>query len=112
MPKIVVTCLLSCAISLSVSAQSLIRAFQMGDWVSQNCDDLHFTSNGDVVVGGASNGRPDFDPGPGVVQLDTNVAREGFVARYDSTGNLIWVVGLEGGLATVTEIEEDASGNL
>jgi hypothetical protein len=48
---------------------------------------------GNIYVRGSFHDTSDFDPGPGINQLvNTSVVfGEAFFAKYDSTGNLIWV---------------------
>jgi gliding motility-associated-like protein len=46
--------------------------------------------NGDIIVAGFTSGVTDFDPGPATYNLSTT-ANDAFVARYDFSGNLVWV---------------------
>lgn len=78
---------------------------------------------GDIVVDGAGasgvvgsfSGTVDFDPGPGTVNL-TSADGDAFVARYDASGALIWVVATAGagggsGGASGVGLDMDATGN-
>lgn len=50
-------------------------------------------SNGDFYIAGTFDDTVDFDPGPGVTNLISNNIsyQDGFIARYDSSMNLIWI---------------------
>jgi Secretion system C-terminal sorting domain len=50
-------------------------------------------SNGDFYIAGTFDNTVDFDPGSGVTNLISNNIsyQDGFIARYDSSMNLIWV---------------------
>lgn len=49
--------------------------------------------NGDCYVTGLFKGTVDFDPGAGVANLTStsSITSDGYVAKYDSNGNFIWV---------------------
>jgi len=59
-----------------------------GGWIN----DLFMTSapNGDVIITGAYSGTSDFDPGLDTLLLPDAPGYNGFIARYDTLGNLVW----------------------
>src|SRR5690348_3768788 len=78
-------------------------------------------SAGNAYVTGTFHGQNiDFDPGAGVANLGTAAASIGvFIAKYNSSGGLVWVKGLAnntgfgttGQVAAVGGIALDGSGN-
>ncbi len=70
---------------------------QIHDWVI-SCGDLdqdiiynvQVDNIGNVYVVGEFSGTVDFDPGLGIMLLTSNGEKSGFVAKYSSSGNLIW----------------------
>jgi hypothetical protein len=68
---------------------------------------------GNVYVGGTFSGNSDFDPGPGEKLLSSRGVGtwEGFVAKYDAQGQLIWASSIGGGgNDAVFGLAADASG--
>lgn len=47
--------------------------------------------SGNVFVSGYFSAVTDFDPGPGIYNLDPNVVGKTFVVKLDSYGNFVWV---------------------
>ncbi|MBN4073029.1 T9SS type A sorting domain-containing protein [Crocinitomix catalasitica] len=52
-------------------------------------NDVEFNAAGNVLMGGSFEGIVDFDPGAGVVNLDSAIAGGGFTVKLDSDGNFI-----------------------
>lgn len=52
--------------------------------------EIAIDSNGDLIVLGTINGTADFDPGLGVSSI-TTTTECAFVAKYNSTGDFLWV---------------------
>ncbi len=50
--------------------------------------------SGNIYFGGVFNGKTDFDPGPGVVNLTISGSNNGFLCKLDSNGNFGWVLNL------------------
>ena len=68
---------------------------------------------GNVHVGGVFQNVADFDPGPGISNLISQGSFGGFVAKYDSSGNFLWVKGVDGNSTDVVRsISVDFSGNI
>jgi hypothetical protein len=52
---------------------------------------LSVDGSGNVVISGSFVGTVDFDPGAGVSNLVGDGGGDGFIAKYSSTGTLLWV---------------------
>ncbi len=78
------------------------------------CWDIQVKSDGDVVATGYFTGIVDFDPGPGITNLNGGSAGAVFIARYSSTGSLVWAKQLSAGSALNEgkTIARDAAGNI
>lgn len=71
-----------------------------------NCNSIAVDAGGNVYIAGKSNVIGDFDPGPGIV----NVAPGVFMAKYTSTGALVWAESFAA--KSVKDIALDASNNI
>ena len=70
-------------------------------------------SAGNIYVVGRFGNTCDFDPGPGVDTLNPVGISDGYIAKYTSSGNLIWVTSLSGtGTKRPMGIEIGHDGNL
>ncbi|MGZ3753815.1 MAG: T9SS type B sorting domain-containing protein [Mucilaginibacter sp.] len=71
-------------------------------------------SQNNIYVTGFFRGTVDFDPSPGVKSLSsTNGSIDTYVAKYDTNGNLIWVVSIGGGSTDKPNgIDIDSNGNI
>jgi hypothetical protein len=47
-------------------------------------------ANGDFLICGTYTGTVDFDPNAGITNLSSLGAKDGYFAKYDNNGNLIW----------------------
>ena len=55
----------------------------------------------------------DFDPGPGVALRSTNGSGDGFVAKYQVTGQYVWAITIGGSnIDKVEAVCADAAGNV
>ncbi len=67
---------------------------------------------GDVYVSGSLVDQIDFDPGPGTYILDADNGF-GFLAKYDTDGNFLWAMVLEGnGISKIYEVAFDDANNV
>jgi len=68
--------------------------------------------SGNLYVAGVFNRPADFDPGPGLVELDSVGEQDCFLSKFDSSGNLLWAIAW-GGLFNdrVVGLAVDSSGN-
>lgn len=69
------------------------------------------TIGGDLIVSGTYTGICDFDPGPDTHFLPDLSGGNGFIARYDSLGNLIWAKAFNLG-NVLSVLETDVQGNI
>lgn len=60
--------------------------------VTSSCID----NNGNIFVVGHFTNPTDFDPGPGTMNI-TPTGYDGFVCKYDSSGNFLWAKSFDGG---------------
>lgn len=62
---------------------------------------------GNIFISGTCSPAADFDPGSGTYNLSSGRA---FYAKYDTTGSLVWVKGIDA--STIRSLDIDHSGNL
>lgn len=68
---------------------------------------------GNVYIAGDYTQIADFDPGPGVVNLPFMDKEDNFIAKFNTTGNLLWAKGIGGNrYEYVKAIATDMSGNV
>lgn len=104
--------LLLTALAFSANAQTAwISEIKGGGW-----DDIHdmaLDANGNAVVCGRFEGTSDFDPTAGVFNLTSNGGFDGFVAKYDVNGNLLWAGAIGGTEPDILEsLAIDDAGNI
>ncbi len=69
-------------------------------------------SSGNSYVAGLFQGTADFDPGAGTTNLTSAGSYDSFIAKYDSSGALVWAKGVGGtGTDIGNAIQVDSSGN-
>lgn len=69
--------------------------------------------SGNIYISGIFSTTADFDPGAGVYNLTSHGKWDGFLAKFDQSGNLIWAKGIGGiGDDIAYKILPDASGNI
>lgn len=81
---------------------------------------LHDVSNsiaidetGYIYLAGSFDGTTDFDPGPGTYSLTSTNSADGFVSKFDTSGNFIWAFKLGGmGYDYATSVAVDLAGNI
>lgn len=88
------------------------------DWVAQaggviynKGNSVTLDASGNVYSTGLFGGTVDFDPGPGVVNLNT-INGSGFICKLDKNRNFIWAKQIDGTLIRPKSIKIDASGNV
>lgn len=90
-----ITAVLALLMTSSLSAQ----VAWIGDIKGTNTDlirEVATDANGNTIVVGTFNGTCDFDTGPGVFALTTAGGNDGFVAKYDPQGALLWAGSIGG----------------
>jgi len=66
-------------------------------------------SAGNAVVAGRYEGTVDFDPGPGITSLTSATNMDVFVAKYSSSGSLVWAKGFGTGVSADLATANDGS---
>ncbi|HLF65098.1 MAG TPA: T9SS type A sorting domain-containing protein [Saprospiraceae bacterium] len=89
-----VTCLIS--FQLNLEAQILQWAGGIGGTGKQKGESVVSDAAGFVYTIGSYDGTVDFDPGPGVLDLDSRGGSDVFVTKMDSDGTLIWAKSIGG----------------
>ena len=80
-------------VGTTAGAQDVDFAFVrgIGGAVEENASSIALDSLGNIYVAGYFQGTADFDPGAGTTAIASAGQYDGFVAKYDATGALIWV---------------------
>jgi hypothetical protein len=73
------------------ATNTLVWATRFGGSGEEAPRALAVEPGGDVLIAGWFEGTPDFDDGPGTAALTSAGARDGFVAKFSTTGTLAWV---------------------
>ena len=95
------------------SAGDLVWAKIFGGTLDDNGVTLTLDSSLNFYVGGGFRGTVDFDPGVGSLNVTAVGNQDGFVSKFDSTGNLLWTKSYGGSLDDrVRSVSVDASGNV
>jgi len=88
-------------------------AFRIGGSGSDVIVDVASDATGNIYVTGRFSGSADFDPGAGLSVITSLGASDVFLAKYTSTGLLVWVSRIGGtGADSVSSLARDAAGNL
>ncbi len=88
-------------------------------WGGFSGDEVHAVvcgSNNEILAAGDFDGVVDFDPGPGVVELDSHNRVHGFLCRYTADGDFGWARNWGGTSSSTTvvarELAPDNLGNI
>lgn len=73
-------------------SQNILWEKQFGGIGDDRTSRMIIDNNGDILVTGTFMNTVDFDLGAGVTELTSNGWWDVFLAKYDTTGNLIWAV--------------------
>ena len=88
-------------------------AKQIGGRYSEYSGDMEVDNSGNIYLTGTFSDPCDFDPGPAVHNVKTNGANDIFIAKYSSSGSLLWVVPLGEEVSDDgTSITIDKAGNV
>lgn len=74
--------------------------------------DLDVDPDGNVYITGVLDEVADFDPGPGVFELDSGPDDAVFIAKLNSQGELVWAKKMAGGGAEGLAIQLDSEQNI
>lgn len=74
-------------------------AFSLGGLTnfSDRCTGIAIDTGGNVLITGRFTGQADFDPGAGVVNLNSPGGNDAFIAKYDNNGIYSWAYQVGGG---------------
>lgn len=97
-------------ITKSDSLGNLIWAVQLK---FANPYSFEIDASGNVYIAGTFRTSTDFDPGPGILQINTGIEPDLFVLKLNNQGQLVWVKQLEvSGSAAILCLTLDRSGNI
>jgi hypothetical protein len=95
------------------AAGALLWADRIGGTSADSVASLARDASGNLYIGGSFEGASDFDPGPGTQILTSLGGADGFVAKFTSTGQLVWARRYGGvALDRVTDVTADPAGNV
>lgn len=107
--KYIYLLVLSCTVHASC-AQQLIRTW--GGPEADKANGCALAADGSVYVAGSFKGSVDLDPGPGTA-LRTANGEDGFVSKFDATGQLVWALQFGGPEFDIcTDVKVDGAGNV
>ncbi len=93
------------------AAGALLWVAQLGGSSTETVTALGRDAAGNLYLGGSFAGSTDFDPGSGLQVLNSLGGEDGFVAKYASTGDLIWARRFGGtGSDEVNDLAVDVTG--
>ncbi len=97
-----------------LSSYGLGFAFGLGSTGIENAAGVATDASGNVLVAGSfTSASLDLDPGPGTYLLPNAGGYDGYAAKYDAAGNLLWGVQVGGtDLSSVSKVEVDGAGNV
>jgi hypothetical protein len=97
------------------SSGNLVWAKNFGAYVDWNETGrtLAVDGSGNAYITGSFVGTVDFDPGPGTTNLtSTGTGSDGYVSKFDSSGNLVWAKAFSSGGVYAESVAVDGSGNV
>lgn len=83
-----------------------ISGFTIGSVGSDSPTLIKTDKDGNLYLAGHIGGSADFDPSEKEYILDAGIGQDGFIAKYDSSGNLIWAKKI-GNAETIPFITDD-----
>lgn len=98
----------------NAQSSSLIWSKTLGQGIgADHLNDITTDSLGNIYATGSFNPSMDFDPGPGTTFITSAGYHDMYIAKYDNTGNLIWVKTMGGASSDYwAAIELDHLGNI
>lgn len=95
------------------SSGNFIWANSIGGSVDDNGFSICMSNSNSICVAGEFGDTVDFDPGSGITDLISSANPDGYVARYDLSGNLIWAKSFSGtGFNNNVSVTTDNLGNI
>ncbi len=99
--------------TLPASSQAFQWAKNEGSTEFDSGRSICIDNSGNIYITGVFSDTGDFDPGPGVYNLNSNGGSDIFIQKLDNAGNLIWVKsigGIQGDIGSCIKV--DNKGNL
>lgn len=94
-------------------AGTLIWAKRIGASAAEGFSDIAVDNDGNMYMTGGYHYTVDFDPGTGYQALTSAALNDVFIAKYDTSGSLVWVTGMGGPAEDIgRSVVVDASGNV
>ncbi|MBK7390565.1 MAG: SBBP repeat-containing protein [Bacteroidetes bacterium] len=97
------------------SEGNIIWGFRRGSSSYDYARKILITNTNDIIIVGEFGGSFDFDPSAGGnTTLNAGTSSDGFIAKYDSSGNFIWAfdLGSQNSYDAVISMDLDSSDNL
>jgi len=95
------------------SAGNFEWAIQLGETDFETARKVVTDKNGNVIIAGYFHNTIDFDPGPSVYNLTSAGGQDGFIAKYDSSGNFLWAHAIgSSGTEDFYGLAADTAGNV
>jgi gliding motility-associated-like protein len=92
---------------------AFVWAFKIGGPSDDEVRSVATDALGNVYATGYFNGTVDFDPGASTFNLTASGSKDGFLAKYNTSGALLWAVRFSGsGNCETWKVCTDPSGNL
>jgi hypothetical protein len=92
---------------------ALVWADRIGGTAEDDVSSLARDGSGNLFIAGGFEGAADFDPGPGTQFLNSLGGSDGFIAKFTSTGQLVWARRYGGtALDQVADVAVDPTGNV
>ncbi len=100
--------------SLNFLSQNFITAVSMGGSTFDGGQAVKTDAAGNIYATGVFRATADFDPGPGVFNLNTGIGNEAYITKLNPSGNLIWArqVGGSSNSDAGNDIAVDGTGNV
>jgi hypothetical protein len=87
--------------------------FNTGSTSSDYAENVHADAAGNVYSAGQFEGTVDFDPGAGTLLRSSNGSNDGFMVKYDASGQPLLCITLGGsGRDKINNVRTDAAGNI
>lgn len=92
---------------------NFVWANRIGSTGNEAANTVFVDGSNNIYIGGYYNGTVDFDWTAGTLALSSGTVQSGFIAKYNSIGNITWLKGLIGtATSNANSISVDNSGNV
>ena len=83
-------------LTICTIGQNYVDVFKIGSTDHDEAQGIARDSQGNIYLSGNFEGTVDFDPSSNEVNLTAVGKYDAYLAKYDSDGNLIWVISIGG----------------